>query len=38
MKVGLGMNIICVAVNIIWLHTYGSYLFALDTFPAHWFS
>lgn len=27
------MNIICVAVNIIWLHLYGIYFFHLDTFP-----
>ena len=33
MKVGLGMNIICVAVNIIWLHSYGTYIFQLNTFP-----
>lgn len=33
MKVGLGMNIICLAVNIIWLQVYGVYLFHLDTFP-----
>eukprot|EP00093_Oithona_nana_P012600 12600.XXX_550263_555416_1 [CDS] Oithona nana genome sequencing. len=33
MKLGLGMNIICVAVNVIWLHTFGSYFFQLDTFP-----
>ena len=27
------MHIICAAVNIIWLHSYGTYIFQLNTFP-----
>ena len=34
MKVGLGMNIICVLVNVAWLVTFGDYLFEFDNFDA----
>lgn len=33
MKLGLGMNLICVAVNLAWVHMYGDYMFGLSTFP-----
>jgi hypothetical protein len=33
MKVGFGMNIICVAINIAWLQTFGIYYFDLNEFP-----
>ena len=34
MKVGFGMNVICVTVNILWLQSFGMYYFNLDEFPA----
>ena len=33
MKLGFGMNLIGIGVNLLWLHSYGTYFFQLDTFP-----
>ena len=34
MTVGFGMNIICVAINILWLESFGMFYFNLSEFPA----